>query len=94
LNVEAAATNARARLPFDPAVDTVVTEVADTLVRDFAAPVAFREEWQGRGARQFTAFRLIRHSDCRSEPELDPIYGRPGVCLLQTYEAPPAGAYR
>lgn len=93
LNAEVAAANARVKLPFDPQGDTIVTNGADLLVRDFAAPLAFREEPNAPQAQRFTAFRLVRHPDCRSEPELDPVLDRPGVCLLQTIEAPPADAY-
>nr|WP_314446178.1 hypothetical protein [uncultured Sphingomonas sp.] len=93
LNAEVAAANARVKLPFNPQGDTIVTDGADLLVRDFAAPLAFREEPNAPQAQRFTAFRLVRHPDCQSEPELDRVFDRPGVCLLRTIEAPPAGAY-
>lgn len=102
LNKEAAAANARAILTFDPATDTIVTDAALSLVKFHGQGLAFSEDPSSyREEERYTAYRLVRYPGCEGPPGgmqmgfhlRHTAYG-PDICLLTTYEQPPAAAVR
>lgn len=100
LNEEASARNAKVKISFDPTRETIVTDSAARLVREFAINYAHRREeaYAGR-PEEYASFRMVRYPGCKkARPDSDFGYtlgqsATPGLCDLHIFaETPPAKA--
>ncbi len=100
LNEEASARNAQVKIAFDPTRETIVTDSASRLVREFAINYAHRREeaYAGR-PEEYASFRMVRYPGCKKagpDSDFNYILGQsatPGLCDLHIFaEKPPANA--
>lgn len=100
LKAEASVENAKVKIAFDPARETIVTDSAPYLVRDYALNYAHRQGENKDGSRgAFASWRMVRYPGCnRSHPDGDFSYsfgfgGKPDRCTLEIFvENPPPKA--
>lgn len=100
LNAEAAVQNAKVKIAFDPTRETIVTDSAPFLVRDYALNYAHRQTESVDGRRgEFASWRMVRYPGCnRPHPDGDFSYSfgygaKPDRCILQIFaENPPPTA--
>jgi len=100
LNKEASEQNAKVKIAFDPERETIITDSAPYLVRDFRLNYAHRKEYTVDGhPEQYASFRIVRYPGCnKARPEGDFSYslnpsGTSGLCSLDIFaEAPPRDA--
>lgn len=100
LNKEAAVQNAKVKIAFDAENETIITDSAPYLVRDFALNYAQRREETNAGRpEEFASFRIVRYPGCKkARPEGDFSYildqsMKPGLCGLHIFaEKPPVTA--
>jgi len=102
LNAEASVQNAKVKIAFDPARESIITVSAPDLVRDYRLNYAQREDVTKVGRpEQYESFRIVRYPGCNKvRPEGDFSYllnptGKPGICSLHIFaEAPPPASLR
>jgi hypothetical protein len=99
MNEQAAAENQRAQLAFDPATETVVTDLALQLVRDYRLPLAYADRSNEPERRRVAAYRVVRYPRCSGPAEglgdaysLSSIPADRTLCTLTTYEPLPSVA--
>jgi hypothetical protein len=97
LNAEAAVQNAKIKIAFDPARETIITDSAPFLVRDYALDYAHRQDENVDGSRgAFASYRMVRYPGCkkvRPAGDFSFILGqsrKPGLCELHIFAERPS----
>lgn len=93
LNAEAAVRNAKLKIAFDPARETIITDSAPYLTIGYRLNVAHREEYgDDDRPKRYDAFRAVRYPNCakpKAETEHHYILGNTqhrGICQLHIFD--------